>query len=53
MTRSGAHAQVSASGRRTVKVSKATVAAARGRVYVAKKLGQPVSKATQKIANAR
>lgn len=45
-------AQPNASGRRTVKVSKSTVAAARGRVLVATKLGRPVSKATVKIANA-
>lgn len=42
-------AKPSASGR-YVKVSKATVAAAKGRVVVAKKLGTQPSKATAKIA---
>lgn len=44
---------VDADGRRTVTVSKATVTAARGRVYIASKLGKPVSKVTAKIADAR
>lgn len=45
-------AQPVASGR-YVKVSKATVAAAKGRVVVAKKLGTEPSKATAKIAQVR
>lgn len=44
--------QPTASGR-CVKVSKATVTAAKGRVVVAKKLGTQPSKATAKIAEVR
>jgi DnaJ-class molecular chaperone len=36
--------------RRRVTVSKATIAAARGKVAIAKRTGQPISKAVQKIA---
>lgn len=43
---SDGHVRVGADGRRTV-------TAARDRVYIASKLGKPVSKVTAKIANAR
>jgi hypothetical protein len=50
---SDTHVHFGTNGRRTVTVSKATVTAARGRVYIASKLGRSVSKVTAKIANAR
>lgn len=46
-------APISTSGRRVVRVSKSTVAAARAQVNLAQKLGKPVPPAVAKIALLR